>query len=509
MTRNLSTILAALAVAARVARRAPADAAKRFTIRGAGFGHGVGMSQYGAMGYASHGWDYKRILAHYYTGTALGVLDDAARGARAAAVDERLGVVLGRDRAPAGAGARRRPRPTACAAAPAAQVQLLSPRGRVARDGRRAAARDRARPADAARAAPATGARTAPTAARSSSAPARSAAINAINAVGGRRLRPGRRPARVAVLVADRGAQGAGRRGAHVRAHDVQGRRRLRPLPRHALAGLRRRGRRGGVDERGRRRRPPASSSPTTARRCATYFFSTSGGRTEDVENTSLGTTPQPWLQVGRGRVRQRLAAPPLGPDPDDATRSARAKLGGARARALQGHQGDHARRARRGSSPPTSSARAGARASTARRCARASACTTRGRTSRRSRRARRRSRCRRTTATAAARRPWSRARRRSPALAGRVVPARARDAPIAVQRRVGGTLDHGRHGHRRRGGRYRYGITAPGSTACATRATRAPSVPRSAPSGATPPRRRGRSSRRRRRACRRPRPRT
>ena len=29
----------------------------------------------------------------------------------------------------------------------------------------------------------------------------------------------------------------------------------------------------------------------------ATYFFSTSGGRTEDVENTSLGTAPVPWLK--------------------------------------------------------------------------------------------------------------------------------------------------------------------------------------------------------------------
>ena len=28
-----------------------------------------------------------------------------------------------------------------------------------------------------------------------------------------------------------------------------------------------------------------------------TYFFSTSGGRTEDVENTSLGTAPKPWLK--------------------------------------------------------------------------------------------------------------------------------------------------------------------------------------------------------------------
>ena len=29
------------------------------------------MSQYGAYGYARHGADYSRILAHYYTGTNL------------------------------------------------------------------------------------------------------------------------------------------------------------------------------------------------------------------------------------------------------------------------------------------------------------------------------------------------------------------------------------------------------------------------------------------------------
>jgi stage II sporulation protein D len=74
MTRNISILLAALTVAACAA--APAGAAKRFTIRGAGYGHGVGMSQYGAMGYASHGWDYRRILGHYYTGTSIGVLDE-------------------------------------------------------------------------------------------------------------------------------------------------------------------------------------------------------------------------------------------------------------------------------------------------------------------------------------------------------------------------------------------------------------------------------------------------
>ncbi len=72
MARKLSTVSLACAIA--LGGVSTADAAKRFTIRGAGFGHGVGMSQYGAMGYAQHGWDYKAILGHYYTGTELGVL---------------------------------------------------------------------------------------------------------------------------------------------------------------------------------------------------------------------------------------------------------------------------------------------------------------------------------------------------------------------------------------------------------------------------------------------------
>jgi stage II sporulation protein D len=40
-------------------------------VAGFGWGHGVGMSQYGAEGYAQHGWGYERILSHYYPGTAL------------------------------------------------------------------------------------------------------------------------------------------------------------------------------------------------------------------------------------------------------------------------------------------------------------------------------------------------------------------------------------------------------------------------------------------------------
>lgn len=64
------TALATLALAApSLAARAPAAT---LIVRGAGDGHGVGMSQDGALGFAQHGYSYAAILAHYYTGTALG-----------------------------------------------------------------------------------------------------------------------------------------------------------------------------------------------------------------------------------------------------------------------------------------------------------------------------------------------------------------------------------------------------------------------------------------------------
>jgi len=40
-----------------------------FTFRGAGFGHGVGMCQMGAIGMATAGKSHKQILGHYYRGT--------------------------------------------------------------------------------------------------------------------------------------------------------------------------------------------------------------------------------------------------------------------------------------------------------------------------------------------------------------------------------------------------------------------------------------------------------
>jgi stage II sporulation protein D len=42
-----------------------------FVVSGRGWGHGVGMSQWGAHGFARRGSAYDEILAHYYPGTAL------------------------------------------------------------------------------------------------------------------------------------------------------------------------------------------------------------------------------------------------------------------------------------------------------------------------------------------------------------------------------------------------------------------------------------------------------
>jgi stage II sporulation protein D len=48
-----------------------------FVFPGSGFGHGVGMSQYGAYGQALEGRSATEILTHYYTGTTVAAVDDA------------------------------------------------------------------------------------------------------------------------------------------------------------------------------------------------------------------------------------------------------------------------------------------------------------------------------------------------------------------------------------------------------------------------------------------------
>ncbi|MGH3110199.1 MAG: hypothetical protein ACRDQT_04680, partial [Gaiellaceae bacterium] len=63
-------VVAATAFAQEPAPPAPGEAL--FVVSGRGWGHGVGMSQYGAYGMANAGQSYEEILAYYYTGTELG-----------------------------------------------------------------------------------------------------------------------------------------------------------------------------------------------------------------------------------------------------------------------------------------------------------------------------------------------------------------------------------------------------------------------------------------------------
>ncbi|CAA9476086.1 MAG: Stage II sporulation protein D, partial [uncultured Solirubrobacteraceae bacterium] len=157
-----------------------------------------------------------------------------------------------------------------------------------------------------------------------------------------RELRPRRRGQGVSVVVADRGAEGAGDRGAHVRDHDEQARRGLRPLPRHALAGLRRRRGRDAVDRRGRR---GDALRGRHARRAPGRHVLLLHQRRADRERRVRvrRRAPQALAEVGGGPVRQGLAAPPLGLLVHARSGEGQARL--ARQGLAEGDQGRPARR--------------------------------------------------------------------------------------------------------------------------------------------------------------------
>ena len=69
---------------------ATAGAGTLFLIDGRGWGHGVGMSQFGARGFAEDGWSHQRILAYYYRGTELRLLP--ARPVRVLLAEDRPAV---------------------------------------------------------------------------------------------------------------------------------------------------------------------------------------------------------------------------------------------------------------------------------------------------------------------------------------------------------------------------------------------------------------------------------
>ncbi len=54
------------------------DLPEKFDFRGSGYGHGVGMSQIGALGMAREGKSATEILTHYYSGVEVAPVDDSA-----------------------------------------------------------------------------------------------------------------------------------------------------------------------------------------------------------------------------------------------------------------------------------------------------------------------------------------------------------------------------------------------------------------------------------------------
>src|SRR5215210_8030890 len=270
----------------------PAAAASRFTIRGAGFGHGVGMSQYGAYGFAQNGWNYRDILAHYYTDTDIGSLDPA----------QRVRVLLQSARGPASftgavrAGRRTlSPLRTYYVRRRGAAVQLLSGRRKamgtypalhVTGRGGKVILRGRAangRTSGAYRGAIDFSAGT-------------FAGIDAVNSlpldlyVQG--VVPGESPASWPIEALK--AQAVAARTYAVATMKPSATYDLYPDTRSQVYG--------GVGAEA------ASTNQAVAETrgevvtydgqpVVTYFFSTSGGRTEDVENTPLGHEPKPWLK--------------------------------------------------------------------------------------------------------------------------------------------------------------------------------------------------------------------
>ncbi len=90
----LATALAAAPPAA-AAPAGPAEEEAVLTVTGHGWGHGRGLSQWGALGYAvDAGWDHRRILAHYYGGTTEGATDGGEVSVRLTGLDGADEVVL-------------------------------------------------------------------------------------------------------------------------------------------------------------------------------------------------------------------------------------------------------------------------------------------------------------------------------------------------------------------------------------------------------------------------------
>jgi stage II sporulation protein D len=105
-----------------------AEAGVSWVVHGRGFGHGVGMSQWGAYGFAKRGKGHRFILRHYYRGASLGKLGE--RRVVRVLIDISPGDV-GFGGASSACGRRLDPRRRYAAHRAGGSVRLLSARGRL------------------------------------------------------------------------------------------------------------------------------------------------------------------------------------------------------------------------------------------------------------------------------------------------------------------------------------------------------------------------------------------
>src|ERR687896_1088130 len=73
--RRARALVASLTIAAVALAPTYAFAGRTVTIKGGGWGHGIGMSQYGAYGRALNGKSAEEIVKHYYSGIDLAERD--------------------------------------------------------------------------------------------------------------------------------------------------------------------------------------------------------------------------------------------------------------------------------------------------------------------------------------------------------------------------------------------------------------------------------------------------
>jgi stage II sporulation protein D len=283
----LVTTLCCLPVPLGVLAPAAAEAASVVVVRGAGFGHGIGMSQYGAYGYAKKGMKWQDILAHYYTGTAL-----SNAPSRPVRVLLRSGASSVRFRgASVGPGGRKlNPRKTYTVTAAGGKVRLggvgtFSAPLRVKRSG---------------------GAVTLLGTAINGITAGRyrgvlefrgSSGVSAVNSLPidsyARGVIAGEMPSEWS-MDALRAQAVAARTYALATRNTKGGSFDLYPDTRSQVYN----GVRGETRRTNLAVRETANKVVTYKGKIATtYFFSTSGGKTENIENSFLGSTPQPWLK--------------------------------------------------------------------------------------------------------------------------------------------------------------------------------------------------------------------